>query len=586
MLLVGPGRVAFHYMQGMPYPCLNNGAETITGRNLCHGLNLRALSIRCTRLKISLPTLNSQSSGLTMASSLWPMRSSERIYMALLLLCLFYIFLSSPILKHAESIVKPAWKAPTISDISESSDLGIEETVTLEGESSHDFGDDIDEHTTAAVTVDPGEEKVSLPSVPTAADLDESRMGAVGPYIAAIMDPRDTHFDRLQCPRPLKDRYKMLRQRESLPYDIHQPQKRFFFALNLYQCAYVLPRLLGSVVEAMRFLGPEDCVLSIVGGRSDDGTTEILVALKDEVEGLNATYYFGTSDIDPLKSGNDRVTELAKLRNLALAPLIAQHEEYARDTSVIFLNDVSICTDDILELIYQKQHQRADMVCAMDWNNNGDTFYDSWIGRSMNGDLFVEVPQSGSFEFSHNLFWNDRKARSHIDDKLPLQVFACWNGAVVFQAEPLLSHSIRFRAAYKGECYSGEPTLFCKDLWTLGHGRIAVIPSVNVGYNDDQSRGVKAKHGYASGNVQQTEHDMGLSTEIDWKKSPPQLVKCQPDWTHSSWAPWDEAAGDHVPFDWSRSGYFNAKKPFDKDLEFEKDGKDGAVGIGRWKRWL
>ncbi|OAP65304.1 hypothetical protein AYL99_01276 [Fonsecaea erecta] len=521
-----------------------------------------------------------------MATSLWPMRGSERIYAALLLLCLLYILLSSPILKHAESIVRPAWKVPTNGDISESSDLGVDETVTVGGGGSSSDPDDVEENTSAFFTADPAEETDGSLSLHTVEDLDESKMGTVGPYIAAIMDPSDTHFDRLQCPRPLKGRYKTLRPKKSLPLEIQQPQKRYFFALNLYQCAYVLPRLLGSIVEAMRFLGPEKCTLSIVGGRSDDGTTEILVALEDEIEALNASYHFGTSDIDPLKNGHDRVTELAKLRNLALAPLITQRDKYARDTSVIFLNDVSICTDDILELIYQKQHQRADMVCAMDWNNNGDTFYDSWIGRSMNGDLFVEVPQSGSFEFSHNLFWNDKKARTHIDEKRPLQVFACWNGAVVFKAEPFLSHSIRFRAAYKGECYSGEPTLFCKDLWALGHGRIAVIPSVNIGYNDEQSRSTKAKHGYASGNVQQAEHDMGLSTEIEWQKSPPQLVKCQPDWTHSSWAPWDEAAGEHVPFDWSRSGYFNAKKPFDQELEFENDGKDEDEGGGRWKRWV
>ncbi|KIW96041.1 uncharacterized protein Z519_03107 [Cladophialophora bantiana CBS 173.52] len=507
------------------------------------------------------------------------MKGSERIYAALLLVCLFYILVSSPVLKHAEFIIRPAWKAPTTGDVSESSDLAVDETVPVEAESFVPFGYDMEGKASPTFNLGFGEEKVDLVSSPTLADVDESRMAMTGPYISAIMNPRDTHFDRLQCPRPLKSRYKMLRPKGSLPDKTQQPPRRYFFALNLYQCAYVLPRLLGSVVEAMRFLGPEDCVLSIVGGRSDDGTTEILVALKNEVEALNATYYFGTSDIDPLQNGNDRVTELAKLRNLALGPLLTQQDSYAKDTSVIFLNDVSICTDDILELIYQKQHQRADMVCAMDWNNHGATFYDSWIGRSMNGDLFVEIPQSGSFEFSHNLFWNDPKARSRIDDKLPLQVFACWNGAAVFKAEPLLLHNIRFRAAYKGECYAGEPTLFCKDLWTLGYSRIAVIPSVNVGYNDEQSRAVKEKHGYASGNIQQTEHDLGLSTGIEWKKSPPELVKCQPDWTHSSWAPWDEAVGEHVPFDWSRSGYFNAKRPFDKELEFENDGKDET---GHW----
>ena len=69
---------------------------------------------------------------------------------------------------------------------------------------------------------------------------------------------------------------------------------------------------------------------------------------------MNVTYYFSTSDVDPLKSGNDRITELAKLRNIVMDPLVRQPELYHPDTTVIFLNDVSICTDDILELVYQK----------------------------------------------------------------------------------------------------------------------------------------------------------------------------------------------------------------------------------------
>ncbi|ETI28014.1 hypothetical protein G647_00463 [Cladophialophora carrionii CBS 160.54] len=441
----------------------------------------------------------------------------------------------------------------------------------------HDLADIVDGHSreTTAQTLHEYLGEQSFEVVPTLeeAELNDLRMGQVGPYIRAIMDPKDTEFNRLQCPRPFKDRYRVLRaQREVLTQSKQQPpKKRYFFALNLYQCAYVLPRLLASVVEAMRKLGPEDCVLSIVGGRSDDGTTEILSVIREEIEALNATYYFGTSDIDPWRKGRDRVTELAKLRNLALAPLYTGQQLWAADATVIFVNDVSICTDDILELVYQKQYQQADMVCAMDWNNNGATFYDSWIGRSMNGDMFVEVPQSGSFEFASNLFWNDEEARRHIDERLPLQVFACWNGAVAFKAEPLLLHHLMFRAPYKDECYTGEPTLFCKDLWALGYGRIAVIPSVNVGYNDEQSKGAKEKHGYASGNIQQTEHDKALSTAIKWEKSPPALVKCQPDWRHSSWAPWDDALEEHIPFDWTRSGYFNAKQPFSQELEFEDE---------------
>lgn len=194
---------------------------------------------------------------------------------------------------------------------------------------------------------------------PKVTGLDEKRMEDAEPYLKAIIDPKDTHYERLRCPTPFKNRYKGLRRRRNLASRFQETPKQYFFALNLFECAHVLPRLLASVVEAMRYLRPEDCVLSIVGGRSGDGTTEILTKLRHEMRALNVTYYFSTSDIDPLKEGNDRITELAKLRNLVLDPLIQQPHMFSPDTTVVFLNDVSICSDDILELIYQKVSSRA-----------------------------------------------------------------------------------------------------------------------------------------------------------------------------------------------------------------------------------
>jgi len=254
-----------------------------------------------------------------------------------------------------------------------------------------------------------------------------------------------------------------------------------------------------------------------------------------------------------------------------LDPLVRQPQLYHPDTTVIFLNDVSICTDDILELIYQKVHQQADMTCAMDWVDSGDTFYDSWICRGMTGDMFIEIPQSGSFDFKGNLFWNDPKTRARLDAKLPFQVYSCWNGGAVFTAKPLLQHGVAFRASYKDECYMGEPTLLCKDFWTLGHGRIAVVPSVNIGYNDDESRGTKKKYGYASEIILRTADFFGLWNyeTIQWQDSPPELVKCEPDWQHPSWVQWDQARDRRIPFDWTHSGYFNAEKTTESGLAFE-----------------
>jgi alpha-1,3-mannosyltransferase len=388
---------------------------------------------------------------------------------------------------------------------------------------------------------------VSLLPFPSLRAGDPKFLEAAPRYIQAIMNPDDTSFPRLSCPAPNSDRYDYLRPALTSEYfETEEPklEREYFFALNLYQCAHLLPRLLGSIVETIRFLGPQNCALSIVEGRSNDSTFEILLTLKEEVERIGAKYYFNTSDIDPKAEGGDRIRALAELRNQALLPLTHNPGEYAADSTVVFVNDVSLCMEDLLELVHQRIYQKADMTCAMDWIFEGGSFYDVWVSRGINGHLFFEIPQSGSWDFSENLFWNDPETRSRLDAKLPFQVFACWNGAAAFTSTPLLLNKIKFRSAYEDECFMGEPTLFCKDLWHVGHGRIAVIPSVNVGYDDEQSKAVKERRGYVSDWVQQDQRG-SRSALVDWQSKPPELIECVPTYQHPSWVPSDEALERH-----------------------------------------
>lgn len=273
-------------------------------------------------------------------------RGSDKIYLAILIVCVIIISCFngpfSSVFQPKTQAVDDFYRAAQIdgnirlTDL----DLGDIEDDSASGSASH--------RTSVNSFYD---EPWEPPGIP---DLDPERMKIVDQFITSIMDPKDKKFPRLRCPRPIKERYEILRRRRNFATRWDSPPRKWYFALNLYQCSHVLPRLMASVVEAIRFLRPEDCVLSIVGGRSNDGTTEILAKLREEMEAMNVTYYFSTSDVDPLKSGNDRITELAILRNLVLDPLVRQPELYDPDATVIFLNDVSICTDDILELVYQK----------------------------------------------------------------------------------------------------------------------------------------------------------------------------------------------------------------------------------------
>ena len=351
---------------------------------------------------------------------------------------------------------------------------------------------------------------------------------AASTVIRAIMDPADMSFDRLSCPH-IGARYDHLKRPAGTKY---------FFALDLFNSAPVLPSLLGAVVEAMRFLGERHCTLSIVEGRSTDGTYDVLAGVGQEIRKLGAKFYLDTNDIDPKNGDVDRILALAGLRNQALKPLIEERTSYARDTVVIFLNDIVLCVDDILELLHQHIVQSADMTCAMDWNdkNNDVLFYDAWIARGITGDTFFEIPQSSEWTFAANLFWNDPLSKQRFEAKQPFQVYACWNGMAVFRAKPIMDQEIKFRRSADGECHMGEPTLFCKDLWRKGYGKIQVVPSVNVAYTVKEARNAKAVRGSVADSVDQTVEAVHDDL-VQWQITPPSMVKCAGSWSRPSWVP-------------------------------------------------
>ncbi|KAI4112328.1 MAG: hypothetical protein LQ338_008323 [Usnochroma carphineum] len=364
-------------------------------------------------------------------------------------------------------------------------------------------------------------------------------------YIEAIIDPEGTSFDTLSCPALKGSRYEYLQGSASQKVESMEPKQwEYFFALDLTECVHILPRLLGSIVQTIHFLGPENCALSIVEGRSTDGTYEVLLSLRKALEEIGITYYFTTSSINP--QAGHRIVSLAQLRNLALQPFFDNaHNSPASssdDTTIIFINDVSLCMEDILELIHQRQKQTADMVCGMDWVYLGPnpTFYDVWIARGMNGDTFFEIPPDGSWDKAWNIFWNNDEARMALATGQPFQVFSCWNGATAFSAKPFLKSGVRFRAEHPGECPQGEPKSLCKDFWLNGYGKIAVVPSVNLVYDNDLSKKIKAEKGYVNDWVDKEGVEEAV---IEWRKDPPEKVKCMPSYGNQTWPEWDAPRG-------------------------------------------
>jgi alpha-1,3-mannosyltransferase len=276
------------------------------------------------------------------------------------------------------------------------------------------------------------------------------------------MTPEDDIFPWLECPALTGSRYEYLRHTDS------NRDLKYFFALDLHQCAKLLPRLIGSIVEIIRFLGPEKCGLSVIEGRSDDGTFEILRLLREDLESIGTTYYFNSSDIG--QRVGERVEALAKLRNLALEPLINDPERYSTNATVVFINDVSVCMEDTLELIHQRIYQKADTTCPMDWIfpaglKDEPTFYDVWVTRGMTGDSFFDIPvETGSWDYAWNLLWNDPKALKRLYAHGPFQAFLAGMVSSYLLQSRYLNKRLDFAVLGMANVCRASHSLFCKDL--------------------------------------------------------------------------------------------------------------------------
>ncbi|KAG8216632.1 cryptococcal mannosyltransferase 1-domain-containing protein [Butyriboletus roseoflavus] len=223
--------------------------------------------------------------------------------------------------------------------------------------------------------------------------------------------------------------------------------------------------------------------------------------------------------------GNNRINFLSALRNHALEPLV----EKGGYDKVVFSNDIYIEPETIIELLNTADGE-YDMACGMDFGHFG--LYDMWVLRDKKGRLgsgmyvpSITFPMRGRWKTYLTLRWPyffDIEDYEAMQTESPVPVFTCWNGIVVFKADPVLpihlrsnrtlssdplpfelpathpaAHDpslrgpnpaltppVRFRASAPGECFSSESFLLLYDFRRLFNmQRILVNPRVIVGYD-------------------------------------------------------------------------------------------------------
>ena len=148
---------------------------------------------------------------------------------------------------------------------------------------------------------------------------------------------------------------------------------------------------------------------------------------------------------------------------------------------MIYFNDIIFEYENIINLL-STNNEDYDAVCGLDFF---DCFYDSWVSIDLSGNsLKHDFP-----------YFANKEGQDLVINHKPIRVFSCWNGVMVFTAEPLKDKKIQFRYELNPDReiihpintdqqfnYESECTYFHIDLHTLGYTKRFINPDVRVAY--------------------------------------------------------------------------------------------------------
>ncbi|OAV85678.1 hypothetical protein PTTG_30347 [Puccinia triticina 1-1 BBBD Race 1] len=117
---------------------------------------------------------------------------------------------------------------------------------------------------------------------------------------------------------------------------------KVMIALNLHSSQQLLPVITNAILTLLRYLGAENV-------------------------GLGVQHHMRCAMEETIWMGVDRIKLLSEYRNQAL--LAFDNADRALDglSNLVFINDVFLCAQDILELLWQRRFQGADSACGTDW---------------------------------------------------------------------------------------------------------------------------------------------------------------------------------------------------------------------------
>ena len=270
----------------------------------------------------------------------------------------------------------------------------------------------------------------------------------------------------------------------------------FFIAATVHNMEKIIDDYFIEMKKLINYLGKENIIISIMeNGDSTDKTREKLYEFMEylnETEIVNRIIIEHEID-DPRKNESDpyslennflsnlRIKYYSELRNRCLDFIYEIPNLNFSNTKVIFFNDIIFEYENIINLL-STNNEDYDAVCGLDFY---DCFYDSWVSIDLSG-----------YSLRHDFpFFVNKEGQDLVINHKPIRVMSCWNGVIVFTAEPLKDRKIKFRYELEENReiqyyinsdqqynYESECTYFHIDLHSLGYTKKFINPEVRVAY--------------------------------------------------------------------------------------------------------
>jgi hypothetical protein len=282
----------------------------------------------------------------------------------------------------------------------------------------------------------------------------------------------------------------------------------------------------------------------------------MVLALMQLLRALNVRAESLSGHTGPRPTG--RIAYLSHLRNVALRPLLRMAADPSERpfSHVLYLNDVFYCARGVVEMLWHVRATpraaaaddardgdggdgagagagggggggggggdgdgapyayAADMSCSVDYTS-GLNLYDKWAGHDILGFALLNTEP----------FARHGPSSAAYGRAEPFQVTTCWNGMAAFRADAVVDKGLRFRRAVPLECAASECDLFCRDMWSVGFGRIVMVPRNKVAYSLQHFAMVRATLRAEGGAALRWST---AAVEIGWRAEAPAMLECCP----------------------------------------------------------